>query len=64
MVNQGHRDFSVPQAVSITLLSGARAPYALWGPILRRHGLATSLVPVNPVKRTADPLHGFDLRER
>jgi hypothetical protein len=55
MVNQGHRDFSVPQAVSTALLSGARAPCALWGPILRRRRLATSLVPDNPAKRTADP---------
>jgi hypothetical protein len=55
MVNQGHRDFSVPQAVSTALLSGTRAPCALWGPILRRRRLATSLVPDNPAKRTADP---------
>ena len=64
MVNQDHRDFNVPQAVSTMLVSGARAPYALWDPILRRHGLATSLVPTNPAKRTADALHGFDLSER
>jgi hypothetical protein len=55
MPNQGHRGFSVPQVVSTTLLSDARVQCALWGPILRRHGLATSLVPANPAKRTTDP---------
>jgi len=68
MANQGHHGFNVPQAVSTALSSGARAPCALRGPIPRRHGLATSLVPANPAKRTAapspPPLHGFDLGER
>ena len=55
MANQGHHGFNVPQAVSTALSSGARAPCALRGPIPRRHGLATSLVPANPAKRTAAP---------
>jgi hypothetical protein len=71
MANQGHHGFNVPQAVSTALLSGARAPCALRGPIPRRHGLATSLVPANPAKRKLPPplpfpplVDGFDLGER